>query len=65
MGVQRHLKAAGIFARLWHRDGKSAYLGDVPATLAYVTQVVSSDSNLAFLERLLRERCLPALENTA
>ncbi|MDJ0739049.1 MAG: phosphotransferase [Gammaproteobacteria bacterium] len=36
MGVQRHLKAAGIFARLNHRDGKPGYLGDVPRTLQYV-----------------------------
>ena len=31
MGVQRHLKAIGIFARLWHRDGKPGYLKDLPA----------------------------------
>ena len=36
MGVQRHLKAIGIFARLWHRDGKSGYLKDIPRTLNYV-----------------------------
>ena len=38
-GVQRHLKIAGIFARLWHRDGKSRYLHDLPATLRYLTEV--------------------------
>jgi hypothetical protein len=36
MGVQRHLKAIGIFARLNHRDGKPGYLQDIPRTLAYV-----------------------------
>ncbi len=36
MGMQRHLKAAGIFARLWHRDGKAGYLADVPRTLSYL-----------------------------
>ena len=41
MGVQRHLKAAGIFARLNHRDGKSGYLKDIPRTLGYVTDVCS------------------------
>ncbi len=41
MGVQRHLKAAGIFARLNHRDGKPGYLADIPRTLAYVTEVCS------------------------
>ena len=38
-GVQRHLKAAGIFARLNHRDGKPGYLGDIPRTLGYVVEV--------------------------
>ncbi len=36
MGVQRHLKAAGIFARLKHRDGKDGYLKDIPRTVAYI-----------------------------
>lgn len=36
MGVQRHLKVAGIFARLYHRDGKSRYLDDLPQTLTYL-----------------------------
>ncbi len=39
MGVQRHLKAAGIFARLNHRDGKPGYMEDIPRTLGYVTDV--------------------------
>ncbi|VAX04070.1 Phosphotransferase involved in threonylcarbamoyladenosine t(6)A37 formation in tRNA [hydrothermal vent metagenome] len=39
MGVQRHLKAAGIFARLNLRDGKPGYLGDIPRTLGYVREV--------------------------
>lgn len=39
MGVQRHLKAAGIFARLNHRDGKPGYLADIPRTLGYVVEV--------------------------
>ncbi|NNG12151.1 MAG: phosphotransferase [Halobacteria archaeon] len=41
MGVQRHLKAAGIFARLNHRDGKPGYLADIPRTLGYVTDVAT------------------------
>ena len=36
IGLQRHLKVLGIFARLWYRDGKSAYLADLPLTLDYV-----------------------------
>lgn len=39
MGVQRHLKAAGIFARLNYRDGKPGYLKDIPRTLSYVADV--------------------------
>jgi len=41
MGVQRHLKAAGIFARLNHRDGKPGYLADIPRTLGYVVDVAA------------------------
>lgn len=36
MGVQRHLKVLGIFARLCHRDGKEAYLQDMPLVLDYL-----------------------------
>lgn len=39
MGVQRHLKATGIFARLCHRDGKPSFLLDVPRVLRYVQDV--------------------------
>lgn len=39
MGIQRHLKAAGIFARLLHRDQKPGYMADVPRTLQYVVEV--------------------------
>ena len=39
MGVQRHLKAVGIFARLCHRDGKPSFLDDVPRVLRYVQSV--------------------------
>jgi aminoglycoside/choline kinase family phosphotransferase len=38
-GVQRHIKVAGIFCRLWHRDGKPGYLKDVPLTLRYLMTV--------------------------
>ncbi|MGK0269957.1 MAG: aminoglycoside/choline kinase family phosphotransferase [Cocleimonas sp.] len=39
MGLQRHIKVLGIFARLNHRDGKSNYLNDLPLTLEYMMQV--------------------------
>ena len=38
-GAQRHLKIAGIFARLWHRDRKPRYLDDLPLTLAYLAEI--------------------------
>ena len=61
MGVQRHLKASGIFARLWHRDGKAGYLPDVPRTLGYVEQACGRHLDLAALGVLVRERVLPAM----
>lgn len=56
MGVQRHLKATGIFARLNYRDGKPTYLDDVPRTLAYVMAVCRSYTELAGLEEFLITR---------
>lgn len=47
MGMQRHLKAAGIFARLKHRDGKAGYLQDIPRTLGYVVEVAGRYDELA------------------
>ncbi|MEX2496172.1 MAG: phosphotransferase [Woeseia sp.] len=61
MGVQRHLKAAGIFARLKIRDGKPSYLQDVPRTLEHIVDIAGDYDELAFLGRFIRERCLPAL----
>ncbi|MBI3900434.1 MAG: phosphotransferase [Gammaproteobacteria bacterium] len=55
MGVQRHLKATGIFARLNHRDGKPGYLNDIPRTLGYVLDVTSRYHELAPLSALLLE----------
>jgi hypothetical protein len=59
MGIQRHLKASGIFARLWHRDGKAGYLKDVPRTLTYITEVGARYPELGFLCRLIQDRALP------
>jgi aminoglycoside/choline kinase family phosphotransferase len=53
MGMQRHLKAIGIFSRLKLRDGKPGYLKDIPRTLGYVTTVSRSYPELfAFLDWL-------------
>lgn len=53
MGVQRHLKAIGIFARLWHRDGKAGYLDDIPRTLDYVLDVAARYDDVWALGELL------------
>jgi aminoglycoside/choline kinase family phosphotransferase len=55
MGVQRHLKAIGIFARLNHRDGKPGYLNDIPRTLAYVQEVSSRHPETEELHALIQE----------
>jgi aminoglycoside/choline kinase family phosphotransferase len=39
MGLQRHIKVLGIFCRLWYRDGKSGYLGDLPRVWSYVRRI--------------------------
>jgi aminoglycoside/choline kinase family phosphotransferase len=53
MGVQRHLKVIGIFARICHRDGKPRYLVDVPRFFAYIEAVVARRPELAELDVLL------------
>ncbi len=55
MGIQRHLKVLGIFARLYHRDGKQAYLDDIPLVLKYAGKTAHRYSELAPLARLLDE----------
>ncbi|MCZ8131883.1 MAG: phosphotransferase [Steroidobacteraceae bacterium] len=62
MGVQRHLKVLGIFARLWYRDGKSGYLHDLPTVLAYVRDAARAYGELAELARLLDEVVAPRFE---
>ena len=53
MGIQRHLKASGIFARLNYRDGKPGYLNDIPRTLNYVKQASQSYPELTTINSLL------------
>ena len=55
MGLQRHLKVAGIFARLAHRDGKQGYVEDTPRFIGYIRHAVSRYDELAPLGRLLDE----------
>ncbi|WP_423194850.1 MULTISPECIES: aminoglycoside phosphotransferase family protein [unclassified Cupriavidus] len=53
MGLQRHLKVLGIFARLYHRDGKDGYLANLPLVLKYTRQVAGRYTELRKLVRLL------------
>jgi aminoglycoside/choline kinase family phosphotransferase len=55
MGLQRHLKVLGIFARLNYRDGKPGYLADTPRFLGYVRHATRRYRDLGPLERLLDE----------
>ena len=55
MGLQRHLKVAGIFARLTLRDGKPKYLADAPRFIAYIRATASRYRELAPLLRLVDE----------
>jgi N-acetylmuramate 1-kinase len=58
MGLQRHLKAIGIFSRLHLRDGKSSYLGDIPRTLNYVKTVCAAYPELAGFSGFLQNHVL-------
>lgn len=62
MGVQRHLKAAGIFARLNHRDGKPGYLADIPRTLGYIVEVGQRRPAMSWLAGFIQQRVLPGLQ---
>jgi aminoglycoside/choline kinase family phosphotransferase len=55
MGLQRHLKVAGIFARLTLRDGKEKYLADAPRFIAYIRSTAARYIELRPLLRLIEE----------
>ena len=55
MGLQRHLKVAGIFSRLKHRDGKTGYLKDIPRTMDYVFDVLERYPEFKLLQKLLSD----------
>lgn len=61
MGLQRHLKVLGIFARLYHRDGKANYLQDIPLVLKYVRTVANRYACFKPLLRILD--CADALKS--
>ncbi|MEM7082584.1 MAG: phosphotransferase [Pseudomonadota bacterium] len=62
MGIQRHLKAAGIFARLWHRDGKAGYLNDLPRTVFYLLEAAQSIPTYHRFGQWIEERVWPRLD---
>lgn len=55
MGVQRHLKVAGIFARLYHRDGKEKYRSEIPRFIKYLKRTTRRYQELAPIYQLLLE----------
>ena len=59
IGVQRHLKVLGIFARLCHRDHKPKYLEDTPRFLRYILDVLPAYPELEPLLRLFERRVTP------
>jgi aminoglycoside/choline kinase family phosphotransferase len=61
IGIQRHLKVIGIFARLRHRDGKPKYLADVPRFFGYLDSVLPRYREFDRLRRLLDDKVVPAL----
>jgi aminoglycoside/choline kinase family phosphotransferase len=61
IGVQRHVKVLGIFARLWHRDGKIGYLDDLPLVMNYVLDACRRYPELVEFGRWLEWRAAPLL----
>lgn len=61
MGLQRHIKVLGIFCRLWLRDGKPGYLGDLPLTLRYLLEAAERYEETKPLARLLEKVNLSTL----
>lgn len=59
MGMQRHLKAVGIFSRLQIRDDKPGYLADIPRTLDYILMVCQRYPELAEFQAFLQHQVLP------
>ncbi len=55
MGIQRHLKAIGIFSRLKIRDRKNVYMKDIPRTLDYVRQISAKEMNMVGLHALITD----------
>jgi len=63
MGMQRHLKAAGIFARLSLRDGKHTYLNDIPRTVDYIVRISARYPDLQAFNEWLESKVVPLLKD--
>lgn len=61
MGVQRHLKCAGIFSRLHLRDGKARYLSDIPLVISYLMEASSAYPELHDLHGFLHTHIEPRM----
>lgn len=61
MGMQRHLKCAGIFSRLKLRDGKQRYLADIPLVVEYIVETCNQYAELREFGDLLERKVLPAM----
>lgn len=65
MGLQRHIKVLGVFARLSIRDGKHGYLNDLPTVFNYVLQVAKKQSEAADFAAWLEQKILPLAQQQA
>ncbi|MCL1138726.1 aminoglycoside phosphotransferase family protein [Shewanella pneumatophori] len=61
MGIQRHVKAVGIFARLNYRDNKPAYMADIPLTLEYIRDIAGRYVELKAFSVWIAEDIIPAI----
>lgn len=62
MGLQRHIKVLGIFARLWYRDGKRGYLKDLPLVLDYVRETAQRYPQTAGFAAFIQQRVDPLFD---
>jgi aminoglycoside/choline kinase family phosphotransferase len=67
MGLQRHIKVLGVFARLYLRDGKPGYLPDLPRVIAYIEETLmryrESEPSVAEFFGRWTEQIRPAFEH--
>ncbi len=62
VGLQRHIKVLGIFARLFYRDGKAQYLADLPRVLRYTTETAGQYAETARFAEFIARRIQPEFQ---